>query len=170
MADDAARVHREWLGYLQPTGLLFSSAALTQRGVLPDANVGAFQEQLDAFARRGIDTPPTVADFPLFAQAILGWRASDLAGAPDGPPLPESLEANLVEYEERLAPTFAVPGQTAPVAGRCSSSSRSRISSSTLRGKTTVNFGPPALMPVANDCCAKQTFRLASSRTVAFFD
>ncbi len=110
MADDAARVHREWLGYLQPTGLLFSSAALTQRGVLPDANVGAFQEQLDAFARRGIDTPPTVADFPLFAQAILGWRASDLAGAPDGPPLPESLEANLVEYEERLAPTFAVPG------------------------------------------------------------
>ena len=109
MADDAARVHREWLGYLQPVGLLFSPAALTQRGVLPDTNVGAFQEQLDAFSRRDIDTPPTVADFPSFAQAFLGWRASDLAGAPDGPALPESLEANLVEYEERLAPTFAVP-------------------------------------------------------------
>jgi hypothetical protein len=109
MVDDAARVHREWLGYLQPIGLLFSSAALTQRGVLPDTNVGALQEQLDAFARRDIDTPPTVADFPSFAQAFLGWRASDLAGAPDGPALPESLEANLVEYEERLAPTFAVP-------------------------------------------------------------
>ena len=109
MLDDAARVHREWLGYLQPTGLLFSSAALTQRGVLPDTNVGALQEQLDAFVRSDIDAPPTVSDFPLFAQAFLGWRASDLAGASDGPALPESLEANLVEYEERLAPTFAVP-------------------------------------------------------------
>jgi hypothetical protein len=111
MADDAARVHREWLGYLQPIGLLFSPAALTQRGVLPDTNVGALQEQLDAFSRRDIDTPPTVADFSSFAQAFLGWRASDLAGAPDGPALPESLEANLVEYEERLAPTFAVPAE-----------------------------------------------------------
>ncbi len=52
---------------------------------------------------------PLVSDFPQFAQKFFGWRADDLAGGPGGPPLPDTLEATLIDYEERLAPTYAVP-------------------------------------------------------------
>ena len=110
MADDhATRVHREWLGYVQPVGLILAPAALVDRGVFPDANVGPLQEQLDELTRRDADAEPLVSDFPQFAQKFLGWRADDLVGAAGGPLLPDTLEATLIDYEERLAPTYAVP-------------------------------------------------------------
>lgn len=110
MPDDSLlETHREWLGYVQPVGLLVAPAALVHRGVLPDRNVTELQERLDE-ATRTEGEPPTVRDFPDFAREFLGWDAGDLAGAPGGPELPTSLGVTLIEYEERLVPTFAVPG------------------------------------------------------------
>ncbi len=94
---------------MQPVGLLVAPAALVHRGVLPDRNVTELQEHLDETAQTQGE-PPRIPDFPGFAREFLGWDAGDLAGAPEGPELPNSLGVTLIEYEERLAPTFAVPG------------------------------------------------------------
>lgn len=39
---------------------------------------------------------------------VLGWSPSDIAGAPGGPPLPDSLAVALPDYGETLRPTYAV--------------------------------------------------------------
>lgn len=103
-------VHREWLGYVQPVGLLVAPAALVHRGVLPDRNIAALQESLDTLVRSTEAREPEVRahEFPAFAQSFLGWAPGDLAGAPAGPQLPADLGVDLIEYGERLLPTYAV--------------------------------------------------------------
>ncbi|MDX9736186.1 MAG: class I SAM-dependent DNA methyltransferase, partial [Thermoanaerobaculia bacterium] len=105
-ADPALRAHQEWLGYIQPVGLVVSPAALVAAGCVPDRNVSAQQETL-----RGLLTgdPPRLEDFPLFTREFLGWQEADLAGAPGGPPLPESLSVALPGEHDVLRPTYAVP-------------------------------------------------------------
>lgn len=104
--DPALRAHQEWLGYIQPVGLVVSPAALVAAGCVPDRNVSAQQETL-----RGLlaGDPPRLEDFPSFTREFLGWQESDLAGAPGGPPLPESLSVALPSEHDVLRPTYAVP-------------------------------------------------------------
>ena len=104
--DPALRAHQEWLGYIQPVGLVVSPAALSAAGCVPDRNVSAQQETL-----RGLlsGDPPRLLDFPAFTREFLGWQESDLAGAPGGPPLPESLSVALPNEHDVLRPTYAVP-------------------------------------------------------------
>ncbi len=103
------RAHQEWLGYLQPTGLVVSPPALVAAQAFPQKNVvGDQQKLLDLL---GEDDPPSLDDFPRFTRDLLGWEASDLAGGPGGPELPPELEVALPEYGETLRPTFAVPQQ-----------------------------------------------------------
>ncbi len=111
--DPTLRAHQEWLGYIQPVGLVVSPAALVAAGCVPDRNVSARQETL-----RGLLTgdPPRLLDFPSFTREFLGWQDSDLAGAPGGPPLPESLSVALPNEHDTLRPTYAVPDPDA--AGR----------------------------------------------------
>ncbi|MBK8594345.1 MAG: N-6 DNA methylase [Holophagales bacterium] len=109
--DPTLRAHQEWLGYIQPVGLVVSPAALLAAGVVPDRNVSARQETL-----RGLLTgdPPRLLDFPSFTRDLLGWREADLAGAPGGPELPESLSVPLPGEHDTLRPTYAVPDPDAP--------------------------------------------------------
>lgn len=107
--DPALAAHKEWLGYVQPVGLLVAPAALLHRGILPDSNIAPLQEQLDVMVRLSTDADPIVADFPAFVEAFLGWEKGDIAGAPGGQKLPDNLSVNLIEYGERLTPTYAIP-------------------------------------------------------------
>jgi hypothetical protein len=110
MAEDRLLdAHREWIGYVQPVGLLLAPAALKNRGILPDANIAPLQVRLDELVASDADDEPVVRDFPSFVKAFFSWQDRDLAGAPEGPTLPGDLAATLVEYGERLAPTYAVP-------------------------------------------------------------
>ena len=111
--DPTLRAHQEWLGYIQPVGLVVSPAALVAAGCVPDRNVSAKQETL-----RGLLTgdPLRLLDFPSFTREFLGWQEGDLAGAPGGPPLPESLSVALPNEHDTLRPTWAVPDPDA--AGR----------------------------------------------------
>lgn len=104
--DPTLRAHQEWLGFIQPVGLVVSPAALVAAGCVPDRNVSARQETL-----RGLLTgdPPRLLDFPSFTREFLGWQESDLAGASGGPPLPESLSVALPNEHDTLRPTYAVP-------------------------------------------------------------
>jgi hypothetical protein len=111
------QAHRDWIGALQPVGLVVSAPALFAAGAFPDRNVlekrnallslilprGA-KETDKEFAKR----KPTPVRFPALAREVLGWKAGKLFGAADGPPVPESLDLVLAAFNETLRPTYAV--------------------------------------------------------------
>ncbi|GAB4304686.1 MAG: N-6 DNA methylase [Oscillatoriaceae cyanobacterium] len=101
--------HKEWLGMLQPVGLVVSSLALTKhQAALDRSRAVELQSKLAALVStdQGIAYIP---DFTTFAQEILAWQPDDLVGAPNQPPIPSELEIPLSDYGEILKPTYAIP-------------------------------------------------------------
>src|SRR4051794_22091722 len=112
--DPEILTHLEWLGYLQPVGLVVSPPALVAAQAFPAKNIipghARFLELVEQVAIEGEDDPqPVIRDFPRFASHVLGWEAADLLGTPGGEPIPESLEVALPEYNETLRASYAVP-------------------------------------------------------------
>jgi hypothetical protein len=106
--------HIEWLGYLQPVGLVVSQPALADAQAFPSKNIipehNRFLEMVDQITLEGENDPqPSIRDFPHFATQMLGWEPADLLGSPGGEPVPEALEVALPEYNETLRPAYAVP-------------------------------------------------------------
>ncbi len=101
MAQDPLYAHKEWIGYLQPVGLVVSPHALLAAQAIVSEQVSEPQQRLRAL--------PRPFPFTALATELLGWRASDIAGAPGGPELPDTLAHPLPEYGETLRPTYAVP-------------------------------------------------------------
>ncbi|MBE9003882.1 N-6 DNA methylase [Fortiea sp. LEGE XX443] len=107
--DPEIRLHKEWLGFLQPVGLVVSPPALSAAQAVVNRNVVELQQTLATVARRepltgeigketfGID------DFPAFTINVLGWQPEDLVASP------EELAIALPDYNEVLIPTYAVP-------------------------------------------------------------
>jgi hypothetical protein len=102
--------HVEWLGYVQPVGLVVSIPALLaaqahiNRNITPD-----HQRFLDCLPRDAHDVPiPEIRDFAEFTQNVLGWRPGDLQPVLPGDPRYSSLEVPLPEYGETLRPTHVV--------------------------------------------------------------
>ena len=112
--DPELRAHRDWLGLLQPVGLVVSPPALVKAQAVPSRNVAELQQRLLLVAQHpsestsGADDEPTITGWVAFFQAVLGWSLDDIAGAPDGPPIPDRLELVLPDYDDTLRPTFAV--------------------------------------------------------------
>ncbi len=106
--------HLEWLGFVQPTGLVVSAPAMVRAGAILNRNDQEGQRLLKtaiaepAFEAKGEDEPH-IEDFTDFATKVLGWRWSPngFAGTKDQP-IPDELRINLTDYEETLAPDFAV--------------------------------------------------------------
>jgi len=91
----------EWLGHVQPTGLVVAPAVLGRHGLTP-------LQQTRADSEAVAETPLTLADpWPFFA-TILDWPGTFVAGAPGGPPVPDDLCAVLPDAPTTLAPTWAV--------------------------------------------------------------
>ena len=80
MAKDPEQLaHQEWLGYVQPIGLVVSIPALlaaqahVNRNIIPD-----HQRFLDCLPRdTHDDLIPELRDFAEFTEQVLGWRAGD---------------------------------------------------------------------------------------------
>lgn len=108
--DPAVLAHQEWLGYVQPSGLVVSIPAMLEANVRINANQGPEHRQFLEYFLEDKDGEPIamLGSFPEFAEAVLGWQSSDLYGAPGSEPLPDSLEAALPEYNETLRPTYAL--------------------------------------------------------------
>lgn len=108
--DPAVLAHQEWLGYVQPVGLVVSIPAMLDANVRINQNIAPDHRLfVEAFPTDKDGEPiPEVADFPQFAQGVLGWSESDLYGAPGAAPVPENLEVPLPDYNETLRPTYAL--------------------------------------------------------------
>ena len=121
--DPELEAHKEWIGYLQPAGLVVSPPALQKAQVVVSRNVIAEQSRLAEltvpFGDGEIDVVPSLRDL---LERVLHWRARDLVEPPEG------LEVALGAYQDTLRPSFAVPDpenvgkwaalvQTLPVGG-----------------------------------------------------
>ena len=108
------RDHLEWLGFIQPTGLVVSAHALVQAGAILNRQDIEGQELLRDCVQersRGPDREPEpyLPDFKGFARRVLGWSFSPKGYAgTDEHPIPEELQLTLPEYGETLWPNFAV--------------------------------------------------------------
>ncbi|ODG99944.1 N-6 DNA methylase [Nostoc sp. KVJ20] len=107
--DPEIRLHKEWLGFLQPVGLVVSPPALSAAQAVVNRNVVELQQTLATVARReplsgDIDKETFgIDDFPAFTINVLGWQPEDLVASP------EELAIALLDYNEVLTPTYAVP-------------------------------------------------------------
>jgi hypothetical protein len=108
--DPETLAHVEWLGYVQPVGLVVSIPALLaaqahiNRNITPD-----HQRFLDCLPRDAKDNLiPEIRDFAEFTQNVLGWRPSDLQSVLPGDPRYAALEVPLPEYNETLRPSHVV--------------------------------------------------------------
>ena len=112
--DPNTRAHLEWLGFIQPNGLVVSAPALVKAGAILNRQDAEGQALLAGCVDQrvvfpGRDPEPCVRDFREFASAVLGWRFSSkgYAGTEDAP-VPEDLAVVLPDYGETLRPDFAV--------------------------------------------------------------
>lgn len=112
--DPAVAAHLEWMGFVQPTGLVVSAPALVRAGALLERSDLEGQRLLRAalaerHLRPGAEPLPWLVDFPAFARSVLGWsfRSQDYAGTAERP-IPPELVLPLPEVGDTLRPTFAV--------------------------------------------------------------
>jgi len=134
--DPQVLAHLEWLGFVQPKGLVVSAPALVRAGAILDrrdvegqrllrASVGIAPSPADAAPdrraeRRDENSRPRIRDFRSFAAQVLGWTfsASGYAGTAEQP-IPEELQVAIPDARETLRPDFAVrepaPQSGAPV-------------------------------------------------------
>jgi hypothetical protein len=116
-SDPQTAAHRDWLGLVQPTGLVVSAPALAAAGAVLNRDDRDGQARLRACVEEhpltaSGDPEPLITDFTRFARQVLGWSMSEKgysAGASFGDSAgPPELELPLPEYGLTLRPDIAV--------------------------------------------------------------
>jgi hypothetical protein len=95
----AIAAHQEWLGFVQPVGLVVAPPVLVGQKVIIDRNIRPHQERLDRLLN---DDDTAVADLRSLLVDVLAWEQDDLAD-----PAPEH-RVRLPELEVTLEPTWQV--------------------------------------------------------------
>ena len=106
--------HLEWLGYVQPVGLVVSVPAMLEAQCYINKNVlsdhGRFLQCLPR--DKDDEVVAELTDFAKFASVCLQWESDDLRAIPATGELTDDmacLEVVLPQYQETLRPTHAVP-------------------------------------------------------------
>ena len=106
-------IHEQWLGLVQPVGLVVAPAVLTKLELVPNQStkrLSAMQLQLEGLLEKvdGLNGDPVmvVSSFQQLAIELLDWSDSDLVEAKALETVPEVV---LSEYGETLRPTHGVP-------------------------------------------------------------
>ncbi len=100
--DESIRKHREWLGYLQPVGLVVSPPAMADADCHVNDDIATEYQRFLAATADG-----RLPELPTLFRDVFGWRAADLIPADD--PRAAELVTSVEVYGETLRPTFAVP-------------------------------------------------------------
>ena len=106
--------HQEWLGFVQPVGLVVAPAVLVQAQIVPDRNVAGRQRALRDILEVDEAAPlETYRAFDLRSMFLdyLEWQEGDLV---DARRHAETLDKALPELQTRLAATWAVPAEDDP--------------------------------------------------------
>jgi len=108
--DPAILAHQEWLGYVQPTGLVVSIPSLIDASAFLNRNYGPEHQRLLSALPQDSDgsAVPEISDFARFAQDVFGWDSELMLGSLGAEPVPPELEVNLENYNETLRPTYAL--------------------------------------------------------------
>lgn len=114
--DYEIKVHEEWLGMVQPRGLVVSPVALAQAQAFVDKNITAVQTALinlvvppaGKTSPKGLSPKPHLSGFLPLAHQVLGWKPGILLGESTTHPVPDSLRIPLPELHETLCPTYAL--------------------------------------------------------------
>ncbi|MFN5297109.1 MAG: class I SAM-dependent DNA methyltransferase, partial [Planctomycetaceae bacterium] len=106
--------HQEWLGYVQPVGLVVSIPALLEAQCYVNQNCLAEHARFLSCLPQGPggERLPELRDLPGFTRQVLGWEGADLREISPRGALPADLamlEVVLPQYNETLRPTHAVP-------------------------------------------------------------
>ena len=113
MADRERRrlifAHQEWLGFVQPVGLVVSPPVMVDAQVVPDRNVSGRQRDFTALLERDDTGATTHWRAPDIRRVFLDWLGWDETDLVDADADRERLEIALPELQAVLAPTWAVP-------------------------------------------------------------
>jgi hypothetical protein len=106
--------HQEWLGYVQPVGLVVSIPAMLEAQCYVNKNIMAEHARFLSclLLGKGDEPLPELCDLRELTQKVLGWEPEDLREIPARVPLTGdmvTLEVVLPQYNETLRPTHAVP-------------------------------------------------------------
>jgi hypothetical protein len=115
--DPELRAHQEWLGYLQPVGLVVAPAAMQDAGWVVTRSGGELMERQERYrealealaAEEDADTNDDQRGFSCIDSLLvdhLGWSADQIQREPD---LLEGHTRELPELGEILSPTALVP-------------------------------------------------------------
>ena len=105
--------HREWLGQIGQVGLVVSPNVLIRHGVVINRQ-RSIEVQTTLAELVGDQEGARIAHVLPLLRDVLQWPLAALAGAPDGPPIPEALVAALPEYEDHIRPTYALADPDKP--------------------------------------------------------
>src|SRR5258708_13701819 len=78
----------EWIGNVQPVGLIVAPAVLARLGLNPAEQTRADSEAVRALLSGDDDGPALLEPWAFFPK-ILGWQPKQLSGSPRGPAPPE---------------------------------------------------------------------------------
>jgi N-6 DNA Methylase len=108
-------LNEEWLGHVQPVGLVIAPVVLARHGLNPETQTRADSEEVRKLIAQKEDGASTKSPDPCalkdpwtFFENILGWRANLVTGSPGGLPLPEDLSLRVEESDTEIAPHWAV--------------------------------------------------------------
>ncbi len=99
--DESIRTHRQWLGYLQPVGLVVSPPALVESGCYVNSDVAAEYARFVEGTADGriLNLRQTLLD-------VFGWNPNAIIPGTD--PRAADVNVYLETYDDHLHPTFAV--------------------------------------------------------------
>ena len=100
--------HQEWLGFVQPVGLVVAPAVMVDAQVLPDRNLSGRRRDFRALLEEedGIATTRRTKDLRNLFTEFLGWQERDFVDASEHR---DTLERALPELHVVLSATWAVP-------------------------------------------------------------
>ena len=102
--------HQEWLGFVQPVGLVVAPTVMVDAQVVPDRNISVRQREFRELLEKDGSGATARWRSPDLARVFLdwlGWEDDDLVDAASHQ---EILDISLPELQVVLAPTWAVPG------------------------------------------------------------
>ena len=105
--------HQEWLGLVQPVGLVVAPVVLTRLGLFPESQPRALAESqrrlLDLLQEVVTPAGEVITAVPRFedlAAELLSWEADDLVPQEN---FPAPIAVELADYGDVLRPTHAIP-------------------------------------------------------------